>query len=140
LVDSMAGGNDVRFRIVATDGVNTDFDETDYPISIPNKAPYVTILNPVSEGHYTPGSLIVLQGSATDLEDGSLPDSALSWSSDRQGGLGVGPSVPLVVLDPGKHVITLTAVDSFGISATMDVTIYIDYPINMPLINKATQE
>jgi hypothetical protein len=140
LVDSMAGGNDVRFRIVATDGVNTDFDETDYPISIPNKAPYVTILNPVSEGHYTPGSLIVLQGSATDLEDGSLPDSALSWSSDRQGGLGVGPSVPLVVLDPGKHVITLTAVDSFGISAKMNVTIYIDYPINMPLINKATQE
>jgi hypothetical protein len=64
----------------------------------------------------------------------------LSWSSDRQGGLGVGPSVPLVVLDPGRHVITLTAMDSLGISATMDVSINIDYPINMPLIYKIMPE
>lgn len=136
LVDSMAGGNDVRFRIVATDGVNTDFDETDFAISIPNKPPFVTILNPANGAHFTPGSLLVLQGSATDLEDGSLPEGALSWSSDRQGGLGVGSSVPLNMLDTGKHIITLTAVDSLGIPASMNVTIYVDYQFFFPHINK----
>jgi hypothetical protein len=44
-----------------------------------------------------------------------LPDDELVLSSDQQGGLGVGHSVPLSVLEPGTHVITLAAKDSFGV-------------------------
>jgi hypothetical protein len=44
----MAGGSDVRFRVIATDGVNTGVDETDQVISIPSKAPQVAILNPAA--------------------------------------------------------------------------------------------
>jgi len=133
LVDSMAGGSDVRFRIVATDGVQIAFDETDFAISIPNKAPFVTILHPANGRHYTPGSLVVLQGSATDMEDGSLPDEALLWSSDRQGGLGSGPSVAFPELEGGKHVITLSTMDSYGIGASAEVIIYVDYPLYLPI-------
>ena len=72
--DSMAGGADVRFRVVANDGVNTAFDETDEVISIPNKAPQAFILNPTSGGIFLPGALVVLEGSGADLEDGTLPE------------------------------------------------------------------
>lgn len=73
-VDALAGSTDARFRVVATDGVNTAFDETPMPIGIPNKAPLVVITEPSDNGVFLPGALVVLKGSATDLEDGSLPD------------------------------------------------------------------
>jgi hypothetical protein len=135
-VNSMAGGSDVRFRVVATDGINTAVDETDQAITIPNQPPMPTILNPAFGSIVVPGGLVVLQGSATDMEDGTLPDGSLVWSSDRQGELGVGPSVALNSLNPGKHVITLTATDSYGISVQASVQIDIAYPLYIPLIER----
>ena len=78
----------------------------------------------------------MLSGSGMDMEDGSLPDSSLVWSSNRQGELGIGPSVPINSLLPGQHIITLTATDSYGISAQTSVMIYIDYPIFNPLVGR----
>jgi hypothetical protein len=135
-VDSMAGGADVSFRVVATDGINTGFDETDAAITIPNHPPMVTILNPQSGKAFAPGMLVVLQGTATDLEDGALPDSVLEWSSDIQGSLGIGPSVALNVLKPGHHVITLSAVDSYGIKSSTSVSVFIGHEMYVPLISK----
>ncbi|HLF91506.1 MAG TPA: hypothetical protein VI451_21355 [Anaerolineales bacterium] len=132
--DSLAGGSDVRFRVVATDGVNTALDETDQAITVPNQAPQATILNPGNNSFHSPGSLIVMQGYGTDMEDGSLPDESLTWSSDVQGSLGIGPSLPINTLDPGIHVITLTVTDSYGISSSVSVTITIGYPIYLPVI------
>jgi hypothetical protein len=132
-VDDMAGGSDVRFRVVATDGLNTGLDETDEAISIPNQTPLATILNPSQGGIYNPGSLVVLQGMGIDFEDGTLPDEALVWSSDVEGGLGIGPSVGLNTLTPGKHVITLDTVDSLGIHSSTSVNITIAYPLYLPV-------
>jgi len=136
VVDAMAGGSDVRFRVVASDGVNTAFDETEANISIPNHPPLITILEPASGAAFLPGGLVVLQGSATDFEDGSLPDDALFWSSDRQGSLGTGPSLPLTTLLPGAHIITLTAIDSYGITSSASVKIFVGYQLNMPVVVK----
>jgi hypothetical protein len=132
--DEMAGGSDTRFRVVATDGVNTGFDETDQAISIPNQAPQAVILNPENGSSYLPGSLVVLEGIGTDMEDGTLPDEALTWTSDVQGSLGIGPSLPLNVLSFGTHLITLTVVDSYGIPSTSSVTIEIAYRTYLPAI------
>jgi hypothetical protein len=132
--DEMAGGSDTLFRVVATDGVNTGFDETDQAITIPNQPPQALILNPENGSIFLPGSLVVLEGIGTDMEDGTLPDDALAWSSDIQGSLGIGPSLPLNVLSVGKHVITLSIKDSFGIPATYSVTIRVAYPIYIPII------
>jgi hypothetical protein len=131
-VNSMAGGNDVRFRVVATDGINIGYDETDWPISIPNHLPLVFILNPVNNSSFLPGELVVLQGSVTDMEDGSLPDGDLDWSSNIQGSLGIGPSVPLNTLSKGWHTITLSAMDTFGFSAKAQVVIFIGYQNFIP--------
>jgi hypothetical protein len=124
-VDAMAGTNDARFRVLATDGINTAYVETPNPISIPNKPPLLTIIEPGNGTSFSPGDLVLLQGSATDLEDGKLDDSELHWSSDRQGNLGVGPSLPLTSLEPGWHVITLKAYDSYGVSSSKSLKLFI---------------
>jgi hypothetical protein len=136
VVNSMAGGSDVRFRIVATDGINTAVDETDQVITIPNQPPVPNIFSPINGSITLPGGLVVLQGSATDMEDGTLSDGSLVWTSDRQGELGIGPSVALNSLETGKHIITLTATDSYGISVQAQVQIVIAYPMFVPLVRR----
>ncbi len=136
LVNSMAGGSDVRFRVVATDGINTAVDETDQAITIPNQPPVPIISNPANGAYSIPGSLVVLQGSAMDMEDGTLPAGSLVWSSDRQGELGIGSSLALNTLEPGTHIITLTATDSYGISAQTKVLIKVAYPTFNPLVGR----
>jgi len=135
-VNSMAGGSDVRFRIVATDGIYTAIDETDQAITIPNQSPVPLIFSPANGSYIPPKGLVVLQGSATDMEDGSLTGASLVWGSDRQGELGTGTSLPLNSLESGTHIITLTATDSYGISAQTSVVIIIANPIYIPLVRR----
>jgi hypothetical protein len=135
-VDSLAGSSDGRFRVVANNGINIGYAETPAAIIIPNKAPFVTLANPLPNSEFVPGGLVVLVGSATDLEDGNLPDEKLVWSSDRQGELGYGSSLPIATLEPGTHQITLTATDSYGISSSETVSVYIGYRLYLPLIVK----
>jgi hypothetical protein len=135
-VNSMAGGSDVRFRVVTTDGINTAVDETDQAITIPNQPPVPMIIEPANGSNTIPGGLVVLHGSAMDMEDGSLTGGSLVWSSDRQGDLGVGTSLALNSLESGTHVITLTATDRYGISAQTSVLISVAYPIFIPLVGR----
>ena len=78
----------------------------------------------------------MLQGIGVDMEDGTLPDEALHWSSNVQGSLGDGPSVPLNALQPGKHIITLTATDSLGAPSVAETTIFIGYRVYLPQLAK----
>ncbi|MCU0500464.1 MAG: hypothetical protein MUC51_01645 [Anaerolineae bacterium] len=135
-VDSLAGGANTRFRVVANDGIDTGYDETDGPITVPNKTPFAIISNPANGQNFAPGELIVMQGIATDMEDGTLPENALEWSSDKQGALGSGPSLPVNTLQPGPHLITLTATDSQGQKASTSVGIFIGLRTWMPVILK----
>ena len=72
-------------------------------------------------------------GSATDREDGILPDESLRWESDRDGPLGSGADLELRSLTPGPHVITLIASDSQGregratIGITVDAATVVDH-------------
>ena len=59
------------------------------------------------------------------MEDGNLPDSALTWHSDRQGHLGQGGHVSVRGLSPGRHNITFEVVDSDGDKATASRIIYV---------------
>ena len=133
-VDSLAGGANARFRVVANDGLDIGSDETDAPINVPDQAPFPIIGNPTSGQVFAPGDLVVLQGSATDMEDGSLPEGSLAWSSDRQGALGLGPSLPVNTLQPGRHVITLAATDSAGHTVTATTAILIGWSTVLPVI------
>lgn len=63
-----------------------------------------------------------LRGAASDAEEGDL-SSRLRWSSDRDGALGQGPALR-VLLSPGAHRITAAVSDSGGLasSASVDLT------------------
>ena len=65
----------------------------------------------------------MLNGEAIDLEDGALGDDAYLWSSDKDGVLGTGASLPLNTLSPGVHTITLTAKDSNQVEGHASITL-----------------
>ncbi|HET8944066.1 MAG TPA: hypothetical protein VFO59_04730, partial [Dehalococcoidia bacterium] len=129
-VDSIAGGNTAVLRVVANDGVNTGFGDS-AAVSVPNKAPFTAITSP-GDGALAPlGGLVVFNGGATDLEDGPIPDGSLSWSSNVDGLLGTGSSLPVNNLTAGLHTITLRATDSNAAFTEESVQIVVGFPLTI---------
>jgi hypothetical protein len=73
----------------------------------------------------------VLNGQASDAQDGALSDNSLVWSNE-DGVLGVGDALPVSDLPTGKHVITLTATDSKGQSSSASINVFIDDNLSLP--------
>ncbi len=59
-----------------------------------NNVPVPSIDVPVTSQHFKVGEQIVLHGSATDPEDGALPDSALTWRVERHHNTHTHPYLP----------------------------------------------
>jgi hypothetical protein len=131
----LAGGSGAKVQVLASDGVNTSADESDAPFTVGRKGPQAFILSPEGDGFITPGTPLLLQGYAYDLEDGTLGETALHWSSSRDGDLGTGSQV-LVSPSPGQHIITLTATDSDGNQATDSISLFVGYKWYLPYILK----
>jgi hypothetical protein len=131
--DSLAGAAAATFRVVATDGINIGSDETP-AITVPNKPPMVAITDPAPGTVITPGGLALFNSTAVDLEDDDLPDDAFSWSSDVDGALGTGPSLPVTTLSNGPHTVTLTVEDSDGASAEATVDVLVAVPAFVDVI------
>ncbi len=122
----LPGANDARLRVVASDGFRTT--QVDSPsFQVADKPPSVHISGPSPEDRLTAGSAVVLRGVASDLEEGLLADEKLTWTSDRDGELGVGGTT-LVALSAGNHTLTLRAVDSGGKAATATVEVVVEPP------------
>ncbi len=96
-----------------------------------NRPPTVAIQAPVDGATLTLGQQVTLQGTATDPEDGALSGAALAWTSSRDGALGTG-SPTSAALTQGVHVLTLTARDSLGATATASVTVSVNAANNQP--------
>ncbi|HBY98668.1 MAG TPA: hypothetical protein DEP84_32765, partial [Chloroflexi bacterium] len=124
----LPGSSQGRMRVVASDGFHTAQDDSDGTFSVPGSPPLAVILEPATGTSAEPGSLVVLQGMATDVEDGPLSGTRLSWRSDRDGDLGTGEELAVESLSQGTHQITLTATDSDGQSGSATVTIYVGTP------------
>ena len=90
----------------------------------PNGAPTVTITG--GAGTYDAGDPIQFAGSATDPEDGSLAGTALVWSSNVDGVMGTGASITDSSLTAGTHTVTLTGVDSGGLSDSDAIIVVIN--------------
>jgi prepilin-type N-terminal cleavage/methylation domain-containing protein len=82
------------------------------PPAIPtaNASPLVNITSQ-SGGTFLLGESMFFVGSANDAEDGGLTGD-LVWTSDLDGGIGVGRSFSTTTLTEGNHTITASASDS----------------------------
>lgn len=121
---TLRGSPRAAIRVLATDGVNTAASMTAF-FSVPSKAPMVSIMHPRPDTRFAPGEPVTLKALGTDQEDGQLPDSALSWNSDRDGGLGTGHALTLTRLTAGEHTITVTGIDRQGQRGTASLRIII---------------
>ncbi|HEX3112157.1 MAG TPA: T9SS type A sorting domain-containing protein, partial [Candidatus Eisenbacteria bacterium] len=110
------------FRIVASDGVLTGSDQAG-PMTVDDKAPFVTVLHPSSTNFFRFGQTVTLEGWGLDLEDGTLDDSHFAWSSNRSGPLGTGRLVHLTGLPSGIHTITLGVTDMAGLTNYTSVVV-----------------
>ncbi len=109
-------------RVLGSDGFNSGQGTSSNPFTVGNKKPSASILSPSTGASFYTGPQIVLEGSGVDLEDGSLGDSALSWTSSKDGALGSGQLLE-TALSPGVHTITLTATDSKGLKDTASIQV-----------------
>jgi hypothetical protein len=123
----LPGTDRAIIRVVATDGVNTASDDSDAPFRVEKKSSQVVIFNPRSKANVEAGTAVLLRGTALDAEDGTLPDKSLTWTSDRDGRLGVG-SYWVTKLSLGLHTITLAASDSDGNTSTAQIQLEVTQP------------
>jgi hypothetical protein len=131
----LPGGNAAQVQVLATDGINTATAESGL-FTVGRKGPEAFITYPAEGASFMPGVSFFLQGTAYDLEDGTLPDSAYRWTSNKDGDLGTGAS-NLVILSPSPHVITLTVTDSDGNTAVKTLRISAGSQQFMPLIYRS---
>lgn len=132
--DSLAGSEGARFRVVATDGVNTGSDDSD-GVAVPDQLPIVQIMSPAGGARTGVGTSILLRATATDREEGSVADAAIAWSSDRQGALGTGATLTVDSLTPGRHTISVRAYQFDGRFAERTVIVDVvglDVPVLWP--------
>ena len=130
----LAGGDQARVRVIASDGLLTAQDTSDGVFVVAPKPPQVALGLPGNGNQFEPEELISFAGSAFDPEDGPLAGEALTWESDRDGLLGSGESLLLAgqSLTHGEHRITLTATDSDGQRGTASVSIFVGYRTYLP--------
>lgn len=91
--------------------------------------PTCMIATPEDGSTHTYFAELSFTATATDAEDGALPDDAISWSSDLLGPLGTGKEVVAALPRGGTHVIRCTVVDSDGNEGFSEVTVNILSPI-----------
>jgi len=116
-----------RIRVIASDGFNTTVAESDRTFTVLNHPPDAAIRRPAPGTLFSGGQAVVLEATAQDLEDGSLADERLRWTSDVDGLLGIGPYLQrsATAFTQGPHSIQLIARDADGFTSTGTVQIVI---------------
>lgn len=121
------GSDDVRLRVIVSDGFHSAWDESAVSLTLDDAAPSVQVLSPPAGTRIGGLQGGIFEASAEDAEDGALDGDSVSWSSDRQGVFATGASAgQLVVLVPGTHVVTVTATDSEGNASEATVEVVVE--------------
>jgi len=120
----LPGGKLCRFRVLATDGVLSSRDASDGPFSVGTKSPVPRILYPQPDAMLPADDAMVLEGTAGDLEEGSLSANLL-WRSSRDGILGKGRRIDVARLSPGPHVLRLEAADKSGALGSVEIEVVV---------------
>lgn len=121
--------------LTVSDGQRTN--TASQKVVVGSTPPDVQILTPINDSHYNAGDVISFSATATDAEDGTLPDSAYNWRVIFHHANHIHPYVDSVVGPSGTvslatnehnvattwYEISLTVTDSSGLSTTKSVDI-----------------
>ena len=88
-----------------------------------NFAPIVSITYPADSTYFSVADTVFFACEVTDPEDGDITGSSIVWTSDKDGQLGTGNALSVSGLSVNRHIISVTATDSYGNSTTACVTI-----------------
>lgn len=102
------------FRVTVSDGIHSSSDDSDAVFFIPNHPPTGEIVAPAADATIATGQTITFQGQVYDYDLGTLDETNLQWSSDRDGPLGNGSIFCTASLSEGLHEINLIADDGQG--------------------------
>lgn len=116
---NLPASTDGTLRVLVTDGLNTTSASVGGLIVGTNHPPKVTLRSPIGGTIFPLGANVSLVGSAWDLENDTVPNANMVWSSNLNGYLGSGPIVNtgsgvIPQLVTGTHTISLTVTDSQG--------------------------
>ena len=120
----LAGGDAVRVRVVANDGLRTG-EATGAPFAVPGSPPRISLQGPAFGAEVPRHTTVTFVASPTDAEDGVLDGSGLTWTSDRDGLLGNGRAFSTRELSEGRHRITVSAHDAEGNAATASTEVVV---------------
>jgi len=112
-LDTLPGGERCRFQVLATEGIRTGSAVSDV-FSVARKPRQVVIVADATHTEVGQGQTVRLRGFAFSPEEGSAAPRDLTWSSDKDGALGVGPELVVRGLSAGQHRISLQVPDGMG--------------------------
>jgi hypothetical protein len=130
---TLGGSTQAKFRVIVTDGYNTNQADS-AAITIAAKPPVAKIISPDPGAVVAPGATLDLVGQGTDTLDGVLTGDHLIW---KEGAtiLGTGENVSLM-LPPGLHTLSLTAVNTTGQTGDATLTIFVGFKQSLPFVAK----
>jgi hypothetical protein len=129
----VAGGNQARIAVVASDGVN-EGQGLSPAFTVPTKGPVVSIFSPASGVSVPSNQTITFTGGGFDPEDGYLPSTALEFRSNLDGNFSTGDTVNRS-LSQGVHTITLSGTDKDGNVGEASITLTVGGWNQVPVIS-----
>ena len=99
-------------QVGASVGGRTAWTES-APFVVPPSPPELTLIAPADGSRVAANTAVSLRAEAMSVTTGTLDDSSFRWHSSVDGELGSGRALS-VVLKPGRHIITLSALAPDG--------------------------
>jgi hypothetical protein len=115
-------GTSVYLRVIASDGLQSSFDETLEPLVVGNKPPWVEVASGVSAITALEGNSVELASEAVDPEEGSIVSSSMQWLVEGVPA-GTGSPITLYDLPVGLHTVIASASDQLGSMGRDSVTV-----------------
>ena len=123
--EHLAGSDVAMVRVLASDGINTTAATSQATFQVADRAPVVTILQPISGTVVAAGQRLRLSATAYDYEE-ELSDANLRWTIFGIGEIGSGYEIDLDSTGlSGRHTIAVEVIDRSGNSAHAEVEIEI---------------
>jgi hypothetical protein len=118
----LPGSSNALLKVTASDGINSG-EDTSAIFSVSRKMPTVEIIFPEHGQSGPVGETVFFEGYGYDVDSGKLPSYMHDWTSSRDGLLASTDRFSTADLSEGTHVITFTAIDADGNTATDSIVL-----------------